>query len=358
MFHGGLAVFYAYSNTGDKHIHKWLREPENKGINTFLFMMCSLGYGLAMYIMVVRQWIVSIQLPTILGTGAQVKKVSDIDDLETKVKKSLKCQKYFFLAMHIILCGGMVYLAFYCSWRRKQAVSFYFTITFTLGWFVLDTVWRNTKTCWRHPELKMDYYFCYLQVFCLWTCAALIWASIQYAKVLQDSIDHKVALLNIMKAESNFYNVISAVELKGFFLDTFVAASIVYTQYKYSQVCEEDIPSLVTRQIEQVLLRDGTEEHLEEIRTKYYTCFDELGYRNIRLTEALSFFFLRRPRCKKSQEKLEADNNLLQERAKTFSIRYTYLSDSSKLSDNNFKVSDLSTSADGQTPYLNFSEEF
>jgi hypothetical protein len=54
MFHGAFAVFYAYSNTGDKHVHKWLREDENKGINTFLFMMCSVGYGFGYYILIVR----------------------------------------------------------------------------------------------------------------------------------------------------------------------------------------------------------------------------------------------------------------------------------------------------------------
>jgi hypothetical protein len=54
LFHGAFAVFYAYSNIGDAHLHKWLRQPENKAINTFLFMMCSVGYGFGMYIMVMR----------------------------------------------------------------------------------------------------------------------------------------------------------------------------------------------------------------------------------------------------------------------------------------------------------------
>jgi|LauGreDrversion4_2_1035121.scaffolds.fasta_scaffold435509_1 hypothetical protein len=136
--------------------------------------------------------------------------------------------------MHIVLSCGMIYLAYYCSWRRKQAVSFYFTITFTLGWFVLDTAWRNTWTCWRHPELKMDFYIMYLQVFCLWTAAALIWASIQYAKVLQDAVDHPTALFNLMRAESDFYNVVTAAEFKGFFLDTFTGLTIIYAQYRYA----------------------------------------------------------------------------------------------------------------------------
>lgn len=60
MFHGAFAVFYAYSDLGDKHIHKWLRDPENKKMNTFLFMMCSLGYGYGMYTVIARQWMVSV----------------------------------------------------------------------------------------------------------------------------------------------------------------------------------------------------------------------------------------------------------------------------------------------------------
>lgn len=129
-----------------------------------------------MYILLVRQWMVSIQLPTILGTGVN-KSESEIRT-EEEIKKSLKIQKIIQWVMHIVLCGGMVYLAYYCSWKRKQGVSFYFTITFTDGWYVLDTVWRHTWTCWNHPELRMSYYMAYIQVFSLWTTAALIWTSI------------------------------------------------------------------------------------------------------------------------------------------------------------------------------------
>ena len=61
-------------------------------------------------------------------------------------------------------------------------------------------------------------------MFSLWTSAALVWISIQYAKLLQDAVDHKVALLNLMKAESDFYNIISAAEVKGTLLSILVVA--------------------------------------------------------------------------------------------------------------------------------------
>lgn len=86
-----------------------------------------------------------------------------------------------------------------------------------------------------------------MQVFCLWTTSFLIYVSIQYAKVLQEATYHKVLILNIMKAESDFYNIVSGVELKGMFLDTFVAISIIYTQWKYNQICNQDVPSFVAR---------------------------------------------------------------------------------------------------------------
>lgn len=132
--------------------------------------------------------------------------------------------------MHIVLSAGIVYLAYFCSHDRKQAVSFYFTITFTSGWFVLDTVWRSVRACWNHPELKLNYWFIYIQMFCLWTAAAVIWISIHpYAQNLQDAVDHKVALLNLMKAESDFYNLVSASEAKGLLLTTVMIIQIVWT---------------------------------------------------------------------------------------------------------------------------------
>jgi hypothetical protein len=126
--------------------------------------------------------------------------------------------------MHAVLGVGITYLAFFCSYNRKQAVSFYFTITFTGGWFVLDTVWRSIVDCWNHPEIKLNYFFIWVQMFSMWTAAALVWISIQYAKILDDAVNHKVALLELMKAESDFYNIISAAEAKGCLLSILVVA--------------------------------------------------------------------------------------------------------------------------------------
>ena len=67
MLNGGLAVFYAYADTGDKSYHKWLRD--HKPVNTLLFMFCNIGYGFGMYILIIKQWITAYQLSTILGPG-------------------------------------------------------------------------------------------------------------------------------------------------------------------------------------------------------------------------------------------------------------------------------------------------
>jgi hypothetical protein len=67
LLNGGLAVFYAYADLGDKTMHKWLRD--HKPVNTFLFMFCNLGYGFGMYILLIKQWIAAYQLPTLLGPG-------------------------------------------------------------------------------------------------------------------------------------------------------------------------------------------------------------------------------------------------------------------------------------------------
>lgn len=55
ILNGSLAVFYAYSDLGDKTLHKWLRD--HKPINTFLFMFCNIGYGIGMYILIFKQWV-------------------------------------------------------------------------------------------------------------------------------------------------------------------------------------------------------------------------------------------------------------------------------------------------------------
>lgn len=195
----------------------------------------------------------------------------------------------------------MIYLAYYCSWDRKQSVSFYFTITFTSGWIVLDTLWRSIVYCWNHPEIKYNYFFIWLQVFSLWTSAALVWISIQYAKLLQDAVDHKVALLNLMKAESDFYNIISAAEVKGTLLSILVVAQIVWLQISYQRECLKDEdpsepPTIVVLQIQQVLNSNKSysemNERIKKIKTNYYTCYEALGQKPLHLTTAfISFWF-------------------------------------------------------------------
>lgn len=68
-----FAVFYAFAVLGDEDLHHWLRDPDRKGINTFLFMVCEYAYGLGMYILMARQWQTSFFLPVLLGPGAQAK---------------------------------------------------------------------------------------------------------------------------------------------------------------------------------------------------------------------------------------------------------------------------------------------
>lgn len=60
LVHGGLSVFYAYALTGDQHVHKWLRLPENKFKNDVICTICHLGYGIGYYILLVRPWMMSI----------------------------------------------------------------------------------------------------------------------------------------------------------------------------------------------------------------------------------------------------------------------------------------------------------
>lgn len=179
LVHGGLSVFYAYALTGDRHVQTWLRKPENKLTNDIICVFCHLGYGYGYYVLLVRPWMMSMQLPYVLGRGIQKKlKASqpipdndvenELEDMlpeseETKTKarlnRSFKCLKYFFWVFHFVICLGMVYLAWFCSHRRNQAISFYFTITWSAGWLVLDTGRRCTMALWNHPEFKYDYYF-------------------------------------------------------------------------------------------------------------------------------------------------------------------------------------------------------
>lgn len=78
-------------------------------------------------------------------------------------------------------------------------------------------------------------------MFFWWTTAALIWISIHpYALTLQAAVDNFFDVRQIMKAESDFYNVISAVQARGFCVDTMMAIQIIWTQLKYNRVFNDD----------------------------------------------------------------------------------------------------------------------
>jgi len=135
----------------------------------------------------------------------------------------------------------MIGLAYYCSYHRNQVISFYFTVTFTAGFFVLDTTWRNTLTCWYHPWLKMDYYFVYLQMFMYWITAKALWTSIHpYALTLAVAVENPLRISAFMKAESDFYNVITLCEIQLVFIDTFAAMMIVWTQVAYHRIRRDE----------------------------------------------------------------------------------------------------------------------
>jgi len=60
--------------------------------------------------------------------------------------------------------------------------------------------------------------------------AALIWISIHpYALNLAAAIEHKLNMSHLMKCVADFYNVISAVEARGAYIDTLMAVQVVWT---------------------------------------------------------------------------------------------------------------------------------
>jgi hypothetical protein len=67
----GFGIFYAYADTGDKHLHKWLRS--HIVVNNFLFTLCNYSFGLGYYILIVQQWMTSFYLTVILAPGSQSK---------------------------------------------------------------------------------------------------------------------------------------------------------------------------------------------------------------------------------------------------------------------------------------------
>jgi len=78
-------------------------------------------------------------------------------------------------------------------------------------------------------------------MFVYWTTAAALWISIHpYAITLKAAVDLIFDVRDIMKAESDFYNVISLCELKMIFIDTLAAVMIFWTQIAYHRICRDE----------------------------------------------------------------------------------------------------------------------
>lgn len=239
---------------------------------------------------------------------------------EQRQRKSYKCQKIVFAIGSGIFCGGMVYFAYFCSNRRNQAVSFYFTMSFIFGEVMIDIFRRNLITLWNHPEMKHSYPLTYWQVFYWWCVAALFWISIHpYAQTLGEVpkpyIMHKT---DFEIAESNFYNVISMCELAGVFIDTLMAVSIVYIQIAYHFVCRDEeqgaASELVTIQMREVQGAIDMDEkeivrRTELINLRYQVAKKVLGRRAVNLTHAMSYFYMRRPSRKAAIKRASVLNN-------------------------------------------------
>lgn len=74
MLHGGLAVMYGYALYDanldrQENLQKWFRLPEHEALNNFLCWTCHMGYGLGYFVLVFRQWIMSVHLDNIMGPG-------------------------------------------------------------------------------------------------------------------------------------------------------------------------------------------------------------------------------------------------------------------------------------------------
>lgn len=111
------------------------------------------------------------------------------------MKQKLKCQKYFFYGVHAFCFLGILALGIFCSVKRKQAISFYFTIPWTFVWFAIDTIWRIPLATWYHKEIKLNWFFLWIQIFTLITMSALCWHCIQKAQILQAAL-YKAYRLN------------------------------------------------------------------------------------------------------------------------------------------------------------------
>jgi len=108
----------------------------------------------------------------------------------------------------------------------------------------------------------------------------------------------------LMKCVADFYNVISATEARGAFIDTFMAIQVVWTQIKYTQISKDfslgiESELILAQKSEISELKNVTSEEKHQrlalVNLKYQVGFESLGQRAFLLTHALSFFHLRRP---------------------------------------------------------------
>ena len=95
-------LVYAWSTTEEGDFNGWIRD--HKKLNDVVFTFCELGFGYGLSILVLYQWKMSFKLPLMLGPGITKKlkpenEPEDVAACESKLKKRLICEKYFFWAV-------------------------------------------------------------------------------------------------------------------------------------------------------------------------------------------------------------------------------------------------------------------
>jgi len=140
-----------------------------------------------------------------------------------------------------------------------------------------------------------------------------------------------------MKAESDFYNVISMCELAGLFIDTFLALSIVWVQIAYHKICNDEFngvaSQLVNSQVKEVMAATNLSEEdrnrrIELINLRYQISYNVLGRRHMLLSHAMTYFLLRRP----SRKTLTNKQSVLDDSGKNESVRDALVNRSTFLS--------------------------
>jgi len=109
---------------------------------------------------------------------------------------------------------------------------------------------------------------------------------------------------HMMKCIADFYNVLSAVEIRGVYIDTLMAIQVVWTQIKYAQITNSNSLGLeselvLAQKSEIAELKNATTEEKSQrialVNLKYQVGLESLGQRAFFLTHAYTFFHLRRP---------------------------------------------------------------